>query len=499
MEPASLLSTRREFLHLAGGALALTLGSPRLARADKSAEPLNVLLFTADDLHYRSLGCFDGAPKDLTPNMDAFAEKGMRFHRAHVNAAICMPSRIVLATGLYGHNSGAMGFVNAREGTPNAIDIFQKAGYLAGILGKVPHSTPCRSNKWDYSFDQPQLGNGRDPELYFQRCADFFARCKREKKPFYIMVNSHDPHRPFHVPGKPIPGAKEPSRVYKPADVTVPGFLPDLPGVREEFCTYLNSARRCDDTFGRVMQALKESGFEDRTLVMFLSDNGISMPFAKANCYLASTRTPWIVRWPGVVKAGACDREHFISGVDYLPTVLEAVGIPAPKRLDGRSFLPLLKGQPQDGRDAVFTQIDRLSSGSAFPMRCVQTERYGYIFNAWSDGTTTYSNANEGMTMRAMNEAAKTGAAIAERVRMFRNRALEEFYDLREDPDCLKNLINEPKLRKERDALVATLRAWMAETGDPLLKAFDSRQDEAARKKAMRGIFDAKPKATAGE
>jgi N-sulfoglucosamine sulfohydrolase len=175
------------------------------------------------------------------------------------------------------------------------------------------------------------------------------------------------------------------------------------------------------------------------------------------------------------------------------------VGIAAPKRLDGRSFLPLLKGQPQDGRDAVFTQIDRLSSGSAFPMRCVQTERYGYIFNAWSDGTTTYSNANEGMTMRAMNEAAKTGAAIAERVRMFRNRALEEFYDLREDPDCLKNLINEPKLRKERDALVATLRAWMAETGDPLLKAFDSRQDEAARKKAMRGIFDAKPKATAGE
>ena len=85
----------------------------------------------------------------------------------------------------------------------------------------------------------------------------------------------------------------------------MPGFLPDLPNVRKEMAQYYSSAHRCDETVGEVLRALKESGLEDSTLVMFLSDNGISMPFGKSNCYLTSTRTPWLVRWPGKVKPGA--------------------------------------------------------------------------------------------------------------------------------------------------------------------------------------------------
>ncbi len=83
-----------------------------------------------------------------------------------------------------------------------------------------------------------------------------------------------------------------PSRVYKAAEVTVPGFLPDLPGVRQELAQYLNSTRRLDDTFGRVMQALDESGMADDTLVIFISDNGIAVPFAKCNAWFHSSRTP---------------------------------------------------------------------------------------------------------------------------------------------------------------------------------------------------------------
>ena len=108
---------------------------------------------------------------------------------------------------------------------------------------------------------------------------------------------------------------------------------------------YYSSAHRCDETVGEVLRALKESGLEDSTLVMFLSDNGISMPFAKSNCYLTSTRTPWLVRWPGKVKPGVVDTEHFISGIDFMPTILEAAGLPAPAGMDGRSFLPLLTGR----------------------------------------------------------------------------------------------------------------------------------------------------------
>ncbi len=488
MEP-----TRREFLHYVGGtvacaALGTTLGRAAAASADSGA-PLNVLLFTADDMHGRSVGCFGGRPSDLTPNLDRFATQGMRFERAHVVAAICMPSRIALSTGLYGHRSGAMGFHHARPGTPNAVTLFKGAGYLTGILGKVEHSTACADDTWDYSFDRGDLGNGRNPDIYKRRCADFFARCRAEKKPFYFMVNSHDPHRPFHKAGQPLKGSVEPSRTYGPQEVDVPGFLPDLPGVREEMSTYLNSVRRCDDTFGRTMEALQEAGYDDNTLVVFLSDNGIAMPFAKANCYLASTRTPLIVRWPGCVRPGSADSRHFVSGVDFLPTVLDATGLATPARLDGRSMVPLLKERPQTGRDEVFTQIDYLISKDAVPMRCVQNERYGYIFNPWSDGEFRYRNNNEGQAMKAMQQTARTDDRIAARVDLFRHRVIEEFYDLQRDPDCLANLIDDPAVASAREALTTRLRAWMVETEDPALAAFDLRHDRRACRAAMEAAF----------
>ncbi len=455
----------------------------------KNDLPLNVLLFTADDLHCKSVGCFGGEPKGMTPNLDRFAEEGMRFFRAHVNAAICMPSRAILGTGLYGHNSGAMGFMHTRDDVPNVIDLFKNAGYMAGVLGKVKHSTPNEHSKWDYSFDKKDLGDGRNPDIYYQRCRDFFANCKTANKPFYFMVNSHDPHRPFQEPGKLKKDASKPSRYYGPDEAAVPGFLPDLPDVRKEISYYQNSVRRLDDTFGKTMQALCESGFEDNTLVMFLSDNGIAVPFAKCNVYLASTLTPWIVRWPGRVKGKTADRKHFISGVDFLPTILEATQVKGPKKLDGVSFVPLLDGKSQAGRKMVFTQIDNKAGGASVPMRCVQNGKYGYIFNAFSDGTYWYKNNNEGMSMKAMNESAKTDEYIAGRVKMFRYRVLEEFYDMEKDPDCLVNLIDDDKYKKPLDKLRGQLSAWMKRTGDPVLPAFEKRYDETARKAALEAVY----------
>jgi N-sulfoglucosamine sulfohydrolase len=446
-------------------------------------------LFTADDLHCNSVGCFGGKVPGLTPHLDAFAAEGLRFENAHVTVAICQPSRGVLATGLYGHNSGIMGFMHTQRDIPTIMQTLRTGGYLTGILGKVGHSTPHAHYTWDFVHDQKELGNGRDPELYYRYCTEFLTRCRRESKPFYFMVNSHDPHRPYHIPGKPIQGAKEPSKTYKPGEVEVPGFVPDLPGVREELSYYLNSVRRLDDTFGKTMQALKESGFDDNTLVMFLSDNGIAIPFAKCNAYLASTRTPWIVRWPGVVRRGTVDTKHFVSGIDFFPTVLEAVDLPIPKNLDGFSFLPLLKGGRQPGRDRVFTQIDMKAGGDAVPMRCVQNERFGYIFSPWADGQFWYRNNNEGLTMKAMVEAAEENPQIAQRVKMFRYRATEEFYDLRADPDCLKNLVGESAYENDLKKMQNELHEWMKETGDPLLNAFENRHSAEKRRSALIEIY----------
>ena len=481
--------TRRDFLKQTSGSIAYAATLSGLCSFADDSLPLNVLLFTADDLHRGSVGAFDGKPEGLTPNLDRFAAEGVCFQRAHVNAAICQPSRAILGTGLYGHNSGAMGFMNAREEVPTVIELFKNEGYLTGVLGKVGHSTPNNRAQWDFVFDQGELGNGRNPDIYYERCRDFFNRCNEEKKPFYFMVNSHDPHRPYQEPERLSKGAKEPSRMYTAEEAAVPGFVADLPKVREEVSCYQNSARRLDDTFGRTMQALRESGREGNTLVMFLSDNGIALPFAKCNVYLASTRTPWMARWPGHIAPGTVDTEHFISGVDYLPTILEAAGIQVPERRDGFSFLPLLAGKAQTGRDRVFTQIDSKAGGESVPMRCVQDSNYGYIFNAWSDGVWWYRNNNEGMTMLAMEKAAETDAAMAVRVKTYRYRTVEELYDLAHDPDCLVNLVDMPEHRKVLDQMRTTLKHWMQETGDPLLPAYEQRDDVEARRKILEAVY----------
>lgn len=444
-----------------------------------AAERPNILLFTADDLHAGSLGVYGGKPKDLTPNLDAFAAESMKFNRAHVNAAICAPCRAIIATGRYSHRSGAMGFMPAREDVPDIVNTLQAAGYHAGILGKVPHSTPKKSMNWDYAFDQKDLGNGRNPQIYYERAKTFLKECKDADKPFYFMVNSHDPHRPYCNPEKLTKGAAMPSKVYTAEDVDVPGFLPDLPGVRAELATYMNSTRRLDDTFGSVMQALEESGEADNTLVLFITDNGIAVPFAKCNAWFHSTRSPLLVRWPGRIQPGSVDDQNFVSVVDFFPTFLDVTKAAGPEGLDGRSFLPLLQGEKQEGREYVFTQIDSKAGGAAVPMRCVQNENFGYIYNPFSNGEYWYRNNNEGKTMAAMNEAAKTDPAIQARVDLFRYRVPEEFYDLKKDPDCLHNLIENPEYADQIKELQKQLVAHMKATEDPMLAAFANRDDRA--------------------
>ena len=108
-------------------------------------------------------------------------------------------------------------------------------------------------------------------------------------RPFFLMANSHDPHRPFYGNDKAEwydeldPPARPPSRTFEPDEVVIPGFLPDLPEVRLEIAEYYNSVRRCDDTVGRLLDVLDEAGVAENTLVMFLSDNGMAFPFAKTN------------------------------------------------------------------------------------------------------------------------------------------------------------------------------------------------------------------------
>jgi N-sulfoglucosamine sulfohydrolase len=493
--------TRRDFLTWAAGSAA-ALALPRnLWAAGAASQRLNVLFITADDMNYDTPGVVGCKVPDITPNIDRLAAEGLRFRQAHVTVAVCQPSRECLMTGRYPHRNGAVGFYPINKDVPTLQESLKVAGYHQGILGKVIHLRPAEKFPWDFQHDQGELGMGRDPALYYRYTKEFLQQARDAGKPFFLMANSHDPHRPFagSEAGKGADGARAgkkraagkaaaapsdgaevpaaayppPNRIYRPEEITVPGFLADLPGVRKEMAQYYSSAHRCDQTVGEVLRALKESGLEESTLVMFLSDNGISQPFAKSNCYLTSTRTPWIVRWPGKVRAGVVDEENFVSGIDYMPTILEALGLPPPPGMDGRSFLPLLAGGKQDGRDRAFTCYNETSGRKPYPMRCLQMRRFGYIYNAWSDGKTAYqAEPMGGLAFKAMKEAAAAEKPVADRVEMLLHRVPEEFYDFQADPDALHNLAGDAKYKDEVKRMRADLLAWMELTADPLVDAY---------------------------
>jgi N-sulfoglucosamine sulfohydrolase len=444
--------------------------------AEVSNRP-NVLFITVDDMNHDSAGFAGCKVPEITPNLDRLAAEGMWFTRAHVTVAVCQPSRQCLMTGRYPHHNGSTGFYPVREDVPTLAELLRTAGYHLGILGKVIHLRPESKFPWDFARDQEELGAGRDPAKYHGFAREFIEQAKKDGKPFFLMANSHDPHRPFAGSEGPNRGKKlgypEPGRTYRPEEITVPAFLPDLPDVRKELAQYYSSVHRCDQTVGEILRALKESGLEDRTVVMFVSDNGISMPFAKSNCYLTSTRTPWLVRWPGVVKPGGVEREHFISGIDFMPTILELAGLPVPPDTDGRSFAPLLRGGKQAGRDHVVTCYNEAFGNKAYPMRCLQDRRFGYIFNAWSDGKKSYhTEGMSGLSFKAMQEAAKVDGSIAGRVELLVKRMPEELYDFAADPAALRNLGADPAHRGQLEKMRVEMSRWMEQSQDPLLESF---------------------------
>ncbi len=475
---------KRPLLLLAASVLLALIGAPAWA-----APPANVLLITVDDMSADSVGAFGCALPDTTPNMDRLAREGLCFAYAHVQVGNCMPSRNVMWSGRYPHNNGVEGFYQVPAARhPHLVDLMKEAGYFTAIRHKVNHSTPYQPYGWDLVLDTAADGTRahvKDPASYGASTSATIAAAREVDKPFCLVINIGDPHKPFYAQarrGETIADPHVPSRVFAPDEVPVPGFLFDDPAVRKELAHYYSSVRRADDAVGAVLDALAQSGEADKTLALFLSDHGMALPFAKTQLYHHSTHTPLIVRWPGVTRPGAVDEHHMVSAVDLLPTLLDVLKIPQPEGIDGRSFAPLLRGEQQAERDFVIKEYNENAGGSRDPMRAVQTRQYLYIFNAWSNGERVMATATSGTpTYRRMVELAKSGEAIAARLDLYQHRVPEELYDVQADPDCLVNLIDSSPHQADLATLRAALEAWMVEADDHMLEAFRQRDDPAVR------------------
>lgn len=456
---------------LAGGWIAGTV-------AGAEVRP-NILLVTVDDMNFDTPGCF-GGPSGLTPNIDRLATEGMRFERAHVTLAICQASRQCLMTGRYPHNAGFRWFEPVASEVPVLPEILKEQGYRSACFGKAEHLQPRARYQWDESFDQMEIKGGRNPEAYADLCRSFIQKADADGQPFFLMANSHDPHRPFHGSPKEVAYKAnmekiggtlvKPSQVYSPDEAIDIGFLPPVPEVKKQVAQYMSSCRRADDTVGEILRVLDETGHRDDTIIFFLSDNGSPFPFAKGNVYLNSTRTPLIVRWPGRVAAGTVEADDYVNGIDFLPTVLDALELPVPDGTDGRSFLPLLEGKPQTGRDStvtVFYNAYPVAGGHRpelttwFEMRCLHQNKTAYIYNGWADGELRFTPL---ATRPILDEMSQLGHT--ERVDMFRLRCPEELYRFDSDPDALNNLADHPEHQPQMQLMRAELLEWMEQFND---------------------------------
>lgn len=447
-------------------------------------EKWNFLLITTDDMSCDSVGAYGCKLPGTTPHMDRLSERALRFNHAFVQVGNCFPSRNVMWSGRYPHTTRVEGFYQIKDADyPHLSDLMKEGGWFTAIRGKISHSTPYSPYPaWDLELDTLPDGtraHTKDARSYYASTRQGIARAREAGKPFCININISDPHKPFYAEGgKPDPHV--PSRVYTADEVPIPGFLFDDPHVRIELAEYYSSVRRADDCLGEILRALDESGLSERTVIFFLSDHGMPLPFAKTQLYYHSTRTPLMILWPGVTKSGAVEDEHLVSAVDLLPTLLDIASLQHPVGMDGRSFAPILRGERQDGRDFVVTEYNENSRGDRHPMRSIITREHAYIFNPWADGTRVMTTATQGtVTYRRMKLLARTDPALAERLTMLDHRAPEELYHYAYDPDALTNLMGRSDHADIQSRLTSLLEDWMVRTRDPMLHVFRQRHDPA--------------------
>ena len=361
--------------------LRVVLGIWWLLRLGATAAPTpNIILVVADDLGYGDLSCF-GATHYRTPNLDRLATEGTRFTSYYVSSPVCSASRAALMTGCYHERvgiTGALGPASKQGLSPDEVtlaEICRQRGYATAAIGKWHLGLPARFLPLQQGFDEyyglpysndmwpyhpsvrdlpiedrlkrwpplPMIEGNRivDPEVtpeeqqqlttsYTNRAIDFIER--HAASPFFLYLAHSMPHVPLFV--SPAGRGKSGAGLF--ADVVT----------------------ELDESMGRILETLHRTGIDDRTMVLFTSDNGPWLSYGahagsagglregKGTCWEGGIRVPFLARWPGRIPAGTVNAESVIS-IDLLPTIARLVGAELPvQRIDGLDIWPLLSGLP---------------------------------------------------------------------------------------------------------------------------------------------------------
>ena len=471
--------------------------------ADALAAHKNIVLFVTDD-QGQDAGCY-GNPIIKTPNLDALARDATMFRFAFCTTASCSASRSVILTGLHNHANGHYGHQHAYHKFSSYANIgslptyLKAAGYRTARCGKY-HVAPASV----YKFDRVIQGRARSPAVMAKNCQKLFE--EESDQPFFLYICTSDPHRGNGTAnelaekpnrfGNPRPGSKGypgiQEQKYDPANVLVPGFLPDTPTCRAELAQYYQSVSRIDQGLGKLIEGLRQAGQWDNTLFIYISDHGIAMPGAKTTVYEGGLRSPCIVRDPYQSRRGNINHA-MISWVDLAPTILDFAGalnerkikadvlrkMPAPRgsqrsrqsgrgNFHGRSFLKILSQDETRGWDQVYASHTFHEITMYYPMRVVRGRRYKLIWNLAHPLPFPFaSDLWAAPTWQAQYRQGMDAPYGAQTVGAYIQRPEFELYDLKNDPHEGKNLAAAPEHATTLATLKQQLRSFQQRTNDP--------------------------------
>lgn len=444
--------------------------------ASGAAERPNLLWFIVDDMS-PNFSCY-GETLVETPHVDGLAREGTRFSRAYVTAPVCSPCRSALITGMYQTTIGAHQHRSGRgdlkihlpEGVEPIPAILQRAGYYTCIGSGLPAGSGTGKGgkggkgkgsglgKTDYNFEtDPAIYDGPD---WSGRAAD---------QPFFMQVQlsggklreglMEEREKKFRGTVRATFGA-----TTDPEKVVLPPHYPRDPVLLQDWADYLDAVRLTDAHVGQVIARLEEEGILDETLVVFMTDHGISHARGKQFLYDEGTHVPLVVRGPGIAKGVV--RDDLVEHIDLAALTLAAAGLPLPGTMQGRDLF----AKDYVPRSEAFAARDRCDE-TVEKIRSLRTDGFLYIRNYHPQRPHLQPNRYKDakpilIALRAAHDAG-TLPRLTEELLFAPTRPAEELYDYRTDPWQNHNLAADTAHAGTLAELRGRLDALLDRTDDP--------------------------------
>jgi len=471
------------------GALCAVMSCLPLLAAGAEAQRPNILFAIADDWGYGHAGAY-GCAWIKTPAFDRVAGEGLLFTHAYTPNAKCAPSRACILTGRnpWQLEAAANHFCFFPPKFKSFFEALGENGYFAGYTGKgwapgiATNAAGGPRQLTGKAFDRrtaKPLTTEMGRNDYAANFADFLNAAPKGE-PWVFWYGCTEPHRAYEYGSGVAKGGK------KLADIDrVPGVWPDNEIVRNDLLDYALEVEHYDQHLGRMLAELEKRGLLENTIVIATSDNGMPFPRVKGQEYDLSNRLPLAILWPRHLAKPGRTVDDYVSFIDFAPTCLALAGLTPAQigmaPMTGRSltnlFFSVKSGRIDPARDHVLIGKERHDVGRpedwGYPIRGIVEGDMLYLHNfetnRWpaGDPVTGYLNCDGGATKTIILDAHRRNPADAYWTQAFGKRGSDELFNLKTDPDCLRNLADNAGFAAVRARLHAQLFQELKAQADP--------------------------------